>query len=103
MKIEELIHLHNEALNRKVDQNPFLNQRVKARLKERRYSILTKPVMVYGFIFILFTLLNFMLIERLSEKTSIKPVPETAVQIDMTAFHPAFPGSIGKAYREVIK
>ena len=103
MKIEELIHLHNKALNRKVDQNPFLNQRIKARLKERRYSILTKPVIVYSFIFILFTILNFMLIDHLSERTILKPVPETVTHIDMTAFHPTFPGSIGNAYQEMMK
>jgi hypothetical protein len=103
MKIEELIRLHNETLNRKVDQDPFLNQRIKARLKEREHTILTKPVIVYGFIFILFTVLNLMVIDRLSERTALNPIPEIVTQIDMTAFHPAFPGSIGKAYQEVIK
>lgn len=110
MKIEELIQLHNEALNRKVDQNPFLNQRINARLKERVHSgqpglrgLLRKPVMVYSFIFILFTVLNLMLINGLTKQAAPKPNAETVTQINMTAFHPTFPGSIGKAYEEVMK
>jgi len=107
MKIEELIQLHNEALNRKVEQTPFLNQRLKARLKDRgraKHTVLgilfKKSILVYSFLLILFTVLNFILIDGL-KKPETRPTQQ--VVLTMNAFQPTYPGSISKAYSEVMK
>jgi len=110
MNIDDLIRLHNDALDRKVEKKPFLNQRIKARLNEREYAKqpgawfrLKKSILVYGFVFILFTVLNLMLIGGLKKKEPPKPGPGTLAPVNMTAFQPAYPGSISRAYGEVMK
>ena len=107
MKIEELIQMHNAALNRKVEQNPFLNQRLKARLKDRgrvKHTVLgipfKKSILVYSFLLILFTVLNFMLIDGLKKPNK---QPMQPIVLSMNAFHPTYPGSISHAYAEVMK
>jgi hypothetical protein len=110
MNIDDLIRLHNETLNRKVENKPFLNQRIKARLNQREHAgqpgawfRLKKSILVYSFVFILFTVLNLMLIGGLKTQESPKPGPGTLAPVNMTAFQPAYPGSISRAYGEVMK
>ncbi len=107
MKINELIQLHNETLNRKVEENPFLNQRIKARLKDSQYSkfpALLKPLrkyaFVYGFLFIILTLINFVIINGVKKH---EPQPGQPVLLTMNAFELNYPGSISRAYTEVMK
>lgn len=107
MKIDDLIQLHNEALNRKVEENPFLNQRIKARLKDRQYTkfpALLKPLrkyaLVYGFLFIILTLINLIVISGVKKES---PQPKQPVLLTMNAFEPNYPGSISHAYTEVMK
>lgn len=110
MKIDDLIRLHNDALNRKADKKPFLNQRIKARLKEREHAglrgswfRLKKNILVYSLIFFLFTVLNLLLIYGLKKQDAPKPEPEAFAQVSVNVFQPAFPGSISRAYWEVMK
>jgi len=109
MKIEELIQLHNQALNRKVEENVYLNQRIKARLRDRKRSKLTglwlpfrKSILVYSFLLVLFTVLNFILIDGL-KKQDPPPKPTQQIILTMNAFSPGYPGSISQAYAEVMK
>ena len=109
MKIEELIQLHNETLNRKVEENVFLNQRIKARLKDRTgvkhpslWLTFRKSILVYSFLLILFTVLNFILIDGL-RKQDTPPKPTQQIVLTMNAFSPSYPGSISQAYAEVMK
>ena len=110
MKLEELIHLHNRALDQKADEDPFLAQRIKARLKDREkrakpalWGLIKKPVLIYGLLFILFTTLNFMLISRLEKQYAPKTRPTTLTQVNVGVFHAEYPGSISRAWREVAK
>jgi hypothetical protein len=111
MKIEELIQLHNEALNRKVQENIFLNQRIKARLKDRKrgkqrgmWLALRKPVLVYSFLLIIFTVLNFILIDGLKKRdTRLAQPPVLTLNLNLNTLQPTFPGSITHAYAEVMK
>ena len=109
MKIEDLIHLHNDRLNRKVEENIFLNQRIKARLKDSEHTKLPifglpfkKSILVYSFLLLVFTLLNFMFINGL-KKQDTPPKPTEQVVLAMNAFSPTYPGSISRAYKEVMK
>jgi hypothetical protein len=109
MKIEDLIQLHNQALNRKVEENIYLNQRIKARLRDRKGSKhpgvwipLRKPILVYSFLLILFTVLNFILIAGL-KKQDTPPEPTQQIVLTMNAFSPGYPGSISQAYTEMMK
>jgi hypothetical protein len=111
MKIEELIQLHNEKLNRKANENPFLAQRIKARLKERESSgfpaiwiPLRKYAFLYSFLFIFLTLVNFFLIDGVKKKPTppIQPHP-VALTLNLETLHPDYPGSISHAYSEVMK
>jgi len=111
MKIEKLIQLHNEALNRKVQENIFLNQRIKARLKNherlkqpRIWLALRKPVLVYGFLLIIFTVLNLILIDGLKKRdTRLAQPPVLTLNLNINTLQPTFPGSIAHAYAEVMK
>jgi hypothetical protein len=109
MKIEDLIQLHNQALNRKIEENVYLNQQIKARLRDRKRSKLTglwlpfrKSILVYSFLLILFTVLNFILIDGLKKQDN-SPRPPQQIILTMNAFSPHYPGSISQAYAEVMK
>ena len=109
MKIEELIQLHNQALNRKVEENAYLNQRLITRLQNReriRHSAwwlpLKKSILVYSFLLILFTILNFILVNNL-DKRDIPFQPALQTMLALNAFSPHYPGSISRAYQEVMK
>jgi hypothetical protein len=111
MKIEELIQLHNEKLSRKADENPFLAQRIKARLKDRGpskfpaiWQPLRKYALLYSFLFIVLTLFNFLLIDGVKKQSSpaVQPQP-AAFTLNLDTLRPDYPGSISQAYKEVIK
>jgi len=111
MKIEELIQLHNEKLNRKADENPFLAQRLKARLKDRESSKfpaiwipLRKYALLYSLLFISLTLVNFFLINGVKKKPTppVQPHP-VVLTLNLETLHPDYPGSISHAYSEVMK
>jgi hypothetical protein len=109
MKIEDLIQLHNQALNRKVAENVYLNQQIKARLRDRKGSKypglwfpFRKSILVYSFLLILFTVLNFILIDGL-KKQDTPPKPTQQIVLTMNVFSPHYPGSISQAYAEVMK
>lgn len=109
MKIEDLIQVHNQALNRKVEENVYLNQRIKARLRDRKgFTSPTlrlpfrKSILVYSSLLILFTVLNFMLIQGLKKQDS-PPRPTQPIVLTLNAFSPGYPGSISQAYEEVMK
>jgi hypothetical protein len=109
MNVEELLELHNRVLNRKVEENVFLSQRLTARVQGRerlRHSgwrlSFKKPVLVYGFLFFLFTLLNFIVVDHLKKREVSPPQASQSFSIP-SAFSPDYPGSIAYAYREVMK
>ena len=111
MKIEKLIQWHNETLDKKVNENIFLNQRIKARLRDRErpklpgiWLALRKPVLVYSFLLIIFTILNFILIDGLKKRdTLLTQPPVLTINLNFNTFQPTFPGSITHAYAEVMK
>jgi len=62
MNIEDLIKMHNQALDREVNNNPFLSQRLKNGLTNKGVSPpakrkpgLLKPVVLYSAIFVIST------------------------------------------------
>jgi hypothetical protein len=114
MNIENLIQSHNDALQKKVDENIYLNQRIKARLKEGSPSNLpliprlTRSALIYASLFLIFTLLNILFIGQIKKEkpSNMHPHPpiHTPTQtIQMSAFSADFPGSISGAYAKVIK
>lgn len=109
MKIEDLIQLHNQALNRKVEENVYLNQQIKARLRDRKrikhpglWLPLRKSILIYSCLLLLLTILNFILIDGLIKKDD-SPKPTQQIVLTMNAFSPHYPGSISQAYAEVMK
>jgi hypothetical protein len=113
MKIEDLIQSHNKALQRSVEANPFLAQRLKDRLRENKrpvpslhravLSVSRHPLLLYSFLFLLFTFLNLLLVEGFSIPSSKTHSPSENLVADLQSFSPDFPGSINKAYLEVMK
>jgi len=109
MKIEDLLQSHNQVLNRNVNENAFLNQQIKARLRDRKASKhpgpglpFRKSILVYSFLVILFTVLNFILVDFLDKQDS--PLqPTRQIFLTMNAFSPGYPGSISHAYAEVMR
>ena len=109
MKIEKLIQLHNETLDKRVNENIFLNQRIKARLKDHKrlkqrgmWLVLRKPVLVYSFLLIIFTVLNFVLIDGLKKRDTRLTQPPV-LTLNLNTLQPTYPGSITHAYSEVMK
>jgi hypothetical protein len=111
MKIEELIQLHNETLSRKAKKNAFLAQRIKAHLKDREpsgYPATWKPLkkyaLLYSFLFIILTMINFFIINGVEKKStpSIQPQP-VVLTLNLETLQPDYPGSISQAYKEVMK
>jgi hypothetical protein len=109
MKIEKLIQLHNEKLDKMVDENIFLNQRIKARLKDRKrrkqrglWLALRKSVLVYSFLLIIFTVLNFILIDGLKKRDTLLTQPPV-LTLNLNTLQSTYPGSITHAYAEVMK
>jgi hypothetical protein len=111
MKIERLIQWHNETLDKKVDENSFLNQRIKTRLKglehrkQRGMRLdLRKPVLVYSLLLIIFTVLNFIIIDGLKKRdTRLTQPPVSTINLNLNTLQSTFPGSITHAYAEVMK
>ncbi len=111
MNIEKLIQWHNETLDKKVNENIFLNQRIKVRLRDLEHRkkrwiwhALRKPVLVYSFLLIIFTVLNFILIDGLKKRdTRLAQPPVLTFNLNINTLQPTFPGSITHAYAEVMK
>lgn len=109
MKIEKLIQLHNKTLDKRVNENIFLNQRIKAHLRERErrkqrgvWLALRKPVLVYSFLLIIFTVLNFILIDGLKKRDTLLTQPPV-LTLNLNTLQSTYPGSISHAYSEVMK
>lgn len=109
MKIEELIQMHHESLRRKVSQDPFRPERLKARIREHHKPQtlpLRRTVVLYTLLLAVFTLLNVMVIGGLRQKrvSSDRQNPVEIVSTESLASHlTAAPGSISLAYEEVMK
>jgi len=107
MDLEKLINLHNRTLEKRVNEDGYLKERLKARLKEKNRldsnSLIfrfRKLMVIYSFIFLLLIFFNFKLIDWLSVEKS----PRThVITVSENPFQPVFPGSISQAYLEVIK
>ena len=107
MKIEKLIQLHKKTLDKMVGENIFLNQRIKARMKDREHRkprwmwlALRKPVLVFSFLLIIFTVLNFILIDGLKKRDTLLIQPPV---LTLNTLQLTYPGSITHAYSEVMK
>ncbi len=106
--ILKMIGLHNEALNARVEQAAYLNQRIKARMEGQskpRTSVnlfklrLSRLVTAYAFLFFVVILANLFFMEPLSKRSgSVKPLEE-----EFESFLAAMPGSLTQAYSEVMK
>lgn len=112
MKIEELIQMHNRRLDQEAGSDPFLVQRLKARTGDKRpspfFRQLRKYALVYGLLFIVLTLVNVFLIRGLEQKQIQTPSPALDREPALLAFNPNllepdYPGSLSKAYAEVMK
>lgn len=109
MKIEDIIQRHSEALDREVNDKPFLAQKLKNRLAENKKEsagrlrpLVLKPVILYLFLFIAFTSLGLWVIKGINPtEPPRKPSPSLAVMAE--AVQPDYPGSISRAYNEVMK
>jgi hypothetical protein len=105
MDLEKLIHQHNKLLEQKVEENVFLNQRIKARLKDHgkiKYKSkigFRKKALLYSFLFVIFTFINLVAIGMIMKKASPRQ-PEYIVKMD--AFQVNYTGSISKVYQEVL-
>jgi hypothetical protein len=106
MNIEELIQSHNDTLEKKANENIYLNQRIKARLRETSITRLpliprlTRTALIYGSLFLVFTLINILFIGQIKKAPSSQLHTHT---IKMEAFAADFPGSLSSAYSKVIK
>lgn len=105
-KIEELIAIHNDILDFRAAENSYLEQRIKARCRERAarptllQSLSFKLVRtVAAYVFLLFILIfaNFFFIQSVKDKRTTAAATGT----DMAIFTAAVPGSIASAYSEV--
>jgi hypothetical protein len=106
MEVEEIIKLHSEALERKVEADPFRPGRVKARLRENLRPArlpLGRTVLLYGLLVVVFTFVNFMVISGLKEK-KVLPSRVSAYSVEtIDSLQATYPGSISHAYEEVMK
>ncbi|MCP5050699.1 MAG: hypothetical protein GY940_26285 [bacterium] len=118
MKTEELIRLHREALERKAEADPFLNQRLKARIKDgsqRKRKLpgiqisLGRTVLLYGMLLILLTVANILVINGLKSRDRLPVhvnVQAKTIVVNTDTFaslQASYPGSISRAYAEVMK
>ncbi|MCK5055702.1 MAG: hypothetical protein KAT34_03555 [Candidatus Aminicenantes bacterium] len=105
-KIEELIAIHNDILNSSAAANPYIEQRIKSRCRERaaRPTLieslnlkLVRTITAYAFLLFILIFANFFLIQSFKNKgnTTALTVPEMAI------FTAAVPGSIASAYSDV--
>lgn len=104
MKIEDLIKQHNKALDERVEDNPFLGQRIKARLKDHERSparpAARKYALIYGSLLIILTVINVLIINGLKPSPTPKPPRQT---IAFNTLQTNTPGHITHALQEVMK
>jgi hypothetical protein len=115
MKIEDIVRLHNQKLEKEAGQDPFLARRVKARLNAgfntpRKSSLRAsvRSVLVYGMMLIVFTVINFMLINGLDKRESesvnnVNNLPVAFNAVALESLEASYPGSISRAWEEVMK
>lgn len=112
MKIEDLIQMHNRRLEQQAGSDPFLVQRLKAPTGGRTHLLsfrqLRKYALVYGLVFIILTLANIFLIRGM-DPNKVRPLlQERSIERELLVFKPGllepdYPGSISRAYAEVMK
>lgn len=104
-KIEEIIALHNEALDADVKEAFYLEQRMKSRCRQvtGRPSLLdslnlrlVKAAAAYAFIFFILVVANFFIIQSLENR---RQAPPAGTEMDI--FMADVPGSVSAAYMEV--
>lgn len=106
MELERIVRMHNQALEKRAEENIFLNQRIKARLNERQRARspfafrFKRAVLAYTFLLLVFTLANLLVI-NLVKRPGPAPMPAHIVKMD--DFRADFPGSISLAYLEVTR
>ncbi len=110
MNIEELIHKHNETLQQRAEADPFLNQRIKARLRDGskqalpgRLFLFKTPLVRVLLLLIVFTIINFLVITGLDKPKPPLPRHNDSNIIAANILQPVYPGSISHAYGEVMK
>jgi len=105
-KIEELIAIHNRILNSSAAADPFIEQRIKARCREKAIlptlvqSLnfrLVRTVAAYALLLFVLISANFFFIQTF--KTQKQSVREA--ETDMAIFTAAVPGSLTSAFSEV--
>lgn len=104
-KTEEIIALHNEALDTGAKEAFYLEQRIKSHCRQvaGRSSLLdslnlrlVKVVATYAFLLFILVVANFFIIQSLENK---KQAPTAGTGLDI--FMAAVPGSVTAAYTEV--
>ena len=107
MDLEELFRSHNKLLDKEVENQTYLQQRIEAGFSERKDSGtfswllgLSKLVVLYGFIFLILIFANIKLINWLNND---KLSADKLIIAQQNPFQPIFPGSISQAYEEIIK
>ncbi len=112
MELKELITLHNKRLEQQTEEKPFLNQRIKARLKEPRHKPfaaltgkLLRSALLYGFIFVALILAHTWWLNGLKKTPHAQEQTQKPqlLAVNMDAFSPNFPGSIdvARVFQEV--
>ncbi len=110
MDIEQLLRRHSEELDRRVEDNVFVRQRLRSRLKESRssaYPLLPRFVknsLLYAILLVLFTIINLLVMSGLGivDKKSPEPLQQYLVNnmISIEAFEPVLPGSLHQGYSQ---
>jgi hypothetical protein len=104
-KIEEIIALHNEALDAGVKEAFYLEQKIKTRCRQTigQPSLLdslnlrfAKVIITYTFLFFILVFANLFLIRSFDDKGN-----NAAAGSEIDIFMAAVPGSVTAAYTEV--
>jgi hypothetical protein len=105
-RIDEMIAIHNDILNSDAAANPYIEQRIKVRCRERAAQPgliqslnfkLARTIAVYTFLLFILIFANFFFIQSFKAKGNTAAVNGP----DMAIFTAAAPGSIASAYSEV--
>jgi len=104
MDIDKLIRAHNQALEERVDQSPFLAQRIRAQVKgsvrtwDSKVARFKKTILVYAFLFLVFTLTNLLVLDLVQNES---PGGNSQLMTAVDDFHGDYPGSLSLAFMEV--
>lgn len=107
MNIEKVIRLHNRFLENEVNDNVYLIQRIRVRLKDKNFkkkSALNlrfrKLVILYSLVFLFFIFINFKFLGWLNKE---KTRETFLVTVNENPFQPVIPGSLSHAFLETFK